>query len=1335
MPQNKPADPNRTRHRLAAPALSATLFAAALIAAAGGGATAHAQRNRRPASQGTQTAGAAPQQQNQQPTRPPAKLTPLRTSETAQGSRLTITSTSALSDYSAYRSGDKFYVVIPNADANAVRGGARGRGFEDADVQKRGNDVVLSFKLKPGAKPRVNQKFNQLDVVFAAPEGEGAAAQTDGGAASGRTQPGETQNASTTTATQPRPRQQDERTTPSASTPADAAAASAAAPRHSQTGANAPPAGTGAQPHIDINSLPPAGPVAAASPEAPPAGAKAAPETQVAQAAPPAAAGAPNKITADPQVQPGTSIGSAVLRNGPLVVIATLLLVGLGLFLAARRSSAARHEPPAAPSLLDERKTATIKEKPAPALKAVTTSETAKVAAPPTRKVVAPTVSKVAAPPAAPPPVSAPPPVETQSAAEVAPAATEEVAAPVVAAVTPAVEPSHKPSRSERKKKKRGKKGTAATVVAAAPITVEQLQEESAVQEAQEVTLVSEQTAEASAALEEPAAPPVEESFSWETVEVAAPGFAAHELSASETVSVPAAEDATQYAEEDFAAEPAIEDLPAAPAVEELSDAPTSVAEQLDAETQAVEEATQPAAAQFVSAAPSVEEVEPVTEIEPVSEAMTDAEAPAVAESTAIEPAGAGEKWAGPAATAEIAPAAVELDPAVAHAETIRLLDGESYDQSLAAVSDALTRQIIASELLAALSGRNSERRARAHTAFVEHGYFNEAAHNLSRAEAPVERASAARALGLAGDRHATPLLIEALEDSAMEVRRAAVEALAAVRDPRAVGALQALQERERTERIKVPRRLIEHAVLVCAEAPEEVEHTLAEDDAASLVAPTEEAIIAPAEEDAAPVQEAPALVVSEETVAEEFAPAEALAPQADAAETFEEEAPYFEAPEAAAEAGLFAPVAEETAGAVEETPAAVEQLAPETDKAVVSPTFDEWAGAEPAAAEEEAQPFVGFEELPAAAEDATQSAAEDVTQSAEPATAIEAFAPTEEFAEQDAPAQPDFETHQAETAVAPVEGFEATPAGASAEEWFDLDVEDVGEEPAESPEATYSRAVVPVEQAEAEELPAPAAEAGEFTFPTNAAAPPVAEIEVASPSPGAERAVERFEESAGVSAPRDAGTQEGKGIAPFVEDDTSAVPKSIQVRLTSEEAEERAEAIKDLGRVGTGDAFRVICAGFDDASSEVRAAAARSLFNLQEDRAETFTRALRESSPQRRRNIGAAIASSGLASEAISHLMGESRERTYDAFSLLFLMAKAGEVQPLIRAIESHPDTEVRLAVVKLLALSSQKEILPAFRRLAVRGTLPAEVRSAVMEAIYQISSSSNSGQPTNAA
>ena len=63
---------------------------------------------------------------------------------------------------------------------------------------------------------------------------------------------------------------------------------------------------------------------------------------------------------------------------------------------------------------------------------------------------------------------------------------------------------------------------------------------------------------------------------------------------------------------------------------------------------------------------------------------------------------------------------------------------------------------------------------------------------------------------------------------------------------------------------------------------------------------------------------------------------------------------------------------------------------------------------------------------------------------------------------------------------------------------------------------------------------------------------------------------------------------------------------------------------------------------------------------------------------------------------------------------------------------ITEDPSTEARLAVVKLVALSGQPEVLPAFRRMAVRGSLPPEVRSAVMEAIYQISSQpAGEGQP----
>jgi hypothetical protein len=183
---------------------------------------------------------------------------------------------------------------------------------------------------------------------------------------------------------------------------------------------------------------------------------------------------------------------------------------------------------------------------------------------------------------------------------------------------------------------------------------------------------------------------------------------------------------------------------------------------------------------------------------------------------------------------------------------------------------------------------------------------------------------------------------------------------------------------------------------------------------------------------------------------------------------------------------------------------------------------------------------------------------------------------------------------------------------------------------------------------------------------------------------------------------------------------------------LGSDKPAERAAAVSDLPRLGGEEAFRQVSAAFDDQSVEVRNAAARAMFELQEDRAAAFTRALREATPERRRKIGAAIASAGLANEAIRNLTGESRDKTYDAFSLLFLMSKAGETQPLMRAIEEHSNIEVRLAVVKLLALSGQPDILPAFRRMAVRGSLPPEIRSAVMEAIYQITSQTPAEAPS---
>jgi HEAT repeat protein len=200
--------------------------------------------------------------------------------------------------------------------------------------------------------------------------------------------------------------------------------------------------------------------------------------------------------------------------------------------------------------------------------------------------------------------------------------------------------------------------------------------------------------------------------------------------------------------------------------------------------------------------------------------------------------------------------------------------------------------------------------------------------------------------------------------------------------------------------------------------------------------------------------------------------------------------------------------------------------------------------------------------------------------------------------------------------------------------------------------------------------------------------------------------------------------TAERKAEQSALNGDDSAPSAEIVAQLKDEKSSERAAALADLAEYGGDDSFRLITKSFDDPSTEVRNAAARALYHLHPDLVASFTRALREASPERRRKIGTAIAGSGLAANAINSLTGEGRDRTYDAFSMLFLMAKAGEVQPLLQAIAKHPDHEVRLTSVKLLALSNQPQILPAFRSLAARETLTPDVQTAVMEAIYLLSS-----------
>lgn len=143
-------------------------------------------------------------------------------------------------------------------------------------------------------------------------------------------------------------------------------------------------------------------------------------------------------------------------------------------------------------------------------------------------------------------------------------------------------------------------------------------------------------------------------------------------------------------------------------------------------------------------------------------------------------------------------------------------LSGSSTAPTILDTGDADVRQLVAAELLAAITGSDEEaasssqdqpssrfeqqdngelvppkdhssgyqKQERARQLFIDYGYLDEAISSLRATESPEERADAARTLGIVGSQRGTASLIAALFDDAPEVRKAAEEALGRIGDP-----------------------------------------------------------------------------------------------------------------------------------------------------------------------------------------------------------------------------------------------------------------------------------------------------------------------------------------------------------------------------------------------------------------------------------------------------------------------------------------------------------------------------------------------------------------------
>jgi HEAT repeat protein len=171
--------------------------------------------------------------------------------------------------------------------------------------------------------------------------------------------------------------------------------------------------------------------------------------------------------------------------------------------------------------------------------------------------------------------------------------------------------------------------------------------------------------------------------------------------------------------------------------------------------------------------------------------------------------------------------------------------------------------------------------------------------------------------------------------------------------------------------------------------------------------------------------------------------------------------------------------------------------------------------------------------------------------------------------------------------------------------------------------------------------------------------------------------------------------------------------------------------AISSLGSIDHESVFPAILIGMADDSREVRAAAARTLNRLSFDRSEAYVRVVETHDHQTLCDVARACVQAGIVSQNVDRLASSDYRQAYETFSLICLLAKADFSQPILDVIAEHPNTDVRLKAVHLLASTGQPGVFEQLRQLAVRDGVSEEVKTALLEAMYKLDQQAKQNEP----
>ena len=183
-----------------------------------------------------------------------------------------------------------------------------------------------------------------------------------------------------------------------------------------------------------------------------------------------------------------------------------------------------------------------------------------------------------------------------------------------------------------------------------------------------------------------------------------------------------------------------------------------------------------------------------------------------------------------------------------------------------------------------------------------------------------------------------------------------------------------------------------------------------------------------------------------------------------------------------------------------------------------------------------------------------------------------------------------------------------------------------------------------------------------------------------------------------------------------------NSVDALAHVALQDESANLRSKAVGVLAEFDHESVFEAILLACADPAREVRAAAARGLFRLNFDRAAAWTRLSETKDEEKLQRSAKAAIEADLVERSFERLIHPDMKYAYEAFALVALLLKAGEIEVIFTTLKKHKDINVQKAILHVIGVIKNPLVLENLDDLVENKDLSAELRKEVEATIKKL-------------